>query len=85
MRRNNELQPISGRFLGRIRRQDFYDVAGIQYRIQRHHFIVYSGAYALVADLGMDFICKVDHGCSGGQIEHFALGRKYVNFVGYDI
>src|ERR1017187_7781496 len=83
-RRFRQLQPIPAGMMAR-RGLNFHDVAGAQLVTQGRHAPVYLGAYAGVADLGVDGIGKVNRRGILRQDDDLALGGKRINLFRIEV
>src|ERR1019366_2886987 len=83
-RRFRQLQPIpAGMVAGRG--LNFHDVAGAQLVTQGSHAPVYLGAYAGVADLGVDGVSKVNRRGILRQDDDLALGGEGINLFRVEV
>src|SRR5262245_916592 len=83
-RGNDEAEPVPARLVAGLR-DDFDDVAVLQARAQRNHASVDAGADALVPDVGVDAIGKIDRGRAARKRSHLTLRREDVDLLGIEI
>ena len=83
-RRLDELQPVTMRHLAGSRR-DLDRVAASELILERHHFAVDLGPVAVVADLGVNGVRKVDRRRALDQLLDRALGREDVDDVRIEV
>src|SRR5262245_15991335 len=83
-RSRDKAQPVATRLVARLR-NDFDDVAVLEARAQRYHPPVYSCADALVPNVGMNGVRKVNRSRAPRQGLHFSLGREDVDLFGIQI
>src|SRR5215204_6189897 len=83
-RRRHERQPVAAWLVSRLR-HDLDDVTVLQSRAQRHHAAVDADTNALVADVSVYRVGKVDRRRPTRQRAHLALGREDVDLLGIEI
>jgi hypothetical protein len=82
--RFDEAEPITAGPVALLR-EDFDDVTTGNFMAQRNHLAVDFCADTLVADFSMDGVSEIHRGGAGGKLQHAALGRKSVDFIGSKI
>ena len=80
----NKFQPISARMVFG-RGDDFHRVAVLQLIIERYQPAVHLRPHALMPDIRMNAVGKIDGGGTFGKLPHLALGSKYVYLGGKEI
>ena len=76
--RFDDLEPVFRR-AGALLSLDLHDVTGMQFRIQRHHGVVYNRPDHGVADIGMDTVGKVNRRRAAGQIDNPAFRSHHID------
>ena len=84
VRRDDEIEPVPARLVCRLR-DDFDDIAVLEARPQRHHLAVDPGADALMSDIGMNGVGKVDRRRPARKRLDEPLRREGVHLFGVEL
>ena len=75
----DEVQPIAARAIGGALGHNLDHFAGLELIIERHHALMHPGTDAVIADVGVDAISKVDGSRTHRQVDDFATRGKDKN------
>ena len=84
-RGSDDVQPVAARPVVCLVRDDRDDIAILQLILERHHFAVDLGTDAVMPDLRVDAVGKIDRIRSFRQVQYIALRRKDKDLIGEDI